>query len=164
MESIKNSNNVRAEGKIVSINYSTTKGTSKVPIKSAKLIEQFGLEGDVHAGSDDLRQVSLLPIESIRKIKGCPKIKKSDLEIGPGDFAENITTEGLDLASLKIGDRLKIGPDVILEISKIGKECHSHCEIYKKIGDCIMPKEGIFGRVIKGGIINTGDRIEVKYD
>ncbi len=148
-------------GKVVSINISQAKGISKAPVESAKLIEQFGIEGDVHAGLDELRQVSLLAFESIKKVKACPKVKKSGFKLKPGDFAENITTEGIDLAGLELGDRLKIGSSVILEISKIGKECHDHCEIYKKIGDCIMPREGIFGRVINKGNIITGDKIEI---
>ena len=83
------------------------------------------------------------------------------LNVGPGDFAENITTEGIDLLSLKIGTRLKVGRDALLEISQIGKDCHSRCAIYYQAGDCVMPKEGIFTKVLKGGIIRPGDRLEV---
>lgn len=150
------------KGKVLSINVSEKKGTSKSSIKNAKLIKQFGIEGDAHAAKDYLRQVSLLASESIRKVQSCPKIKKTDFKLKPGDFAENITTEGIKLADLEIGDRLKIGTGIILEISKIGKQCHTHCEIFKKLGSCIMPKEGIFARVLQGGILNTGDKIEVK--
>ena len=160
-----------AKGRIFSINYSKTKGISKTAVKGARLIEDFGLEGDVHGGPG-LRQVSLLSIESIRKQIACPgigkykqdttrKAKKKNISFGPGDFAENITTEGLNLAQLKIGDRLKIGTEVILEISKIGKECHKYCAIYYKIGDCIMPREGIFAKVLKGGEVAVGDKIGV---
>ncbi len=151
-------------GKVLSINISQKKGTVKKPVEKVKLIEQFGIEGDAHGGIDDLRQVSLLAWESIEKMQTCPKIKKTDFKLKPGDFAENITTEGFILSDLKIGDRIKIGEKVVLEISKIGKECHTYCEIFKKLGQCIMPKEGIFGRVLKGGTINIKDKIEVIYD
>jgi len=146
-------------GRIYSINYSKKKGTIKTSIEKANLIEGFGLEGDVHA-EPGIRQISLLAIESIMRQLECSKVKKKDVVLGPGDFAENITTEGLDLAQLKIGDRLNIGERVILEISKIGKECHKYCAIYYKIGDCIMPREGIFAKVLKGGEIAVGERIE----
>lgn len=147
------------KGRVFSINCSRTKGMSKAPVDRALLIEGFGLEKDAHAGGG-LRQVSLLSIESIRKQKECAKVKKTGLLLKAGDFAENITTEGIDLAGLKIGDKLKIGRQVILEISKIGKECHKYCSIYYKIGDCIMPREGIFAQVLKGGEIAVGDDME----
>ncbi len=150
----------KQEGKIYSINLSRTKGTTKVSVKEGKLIEDFGLEGDAHGGPG-IRQVSFLAIESIKKQSECPKAKKKGVVLGPGDFAENITTQGMDLARLKIGDMLKIGREVILEISKIGKECHKYCAIYYKIGDCIMPHEGIFAKVLKRGRIAVGDRIEL---
>lgn len=159
-------------GKVFSINYSKVKGVSKTPIGTGKLIEDFGLEDDSHSGPG-IRQVSLLSIESIKKQemtfkeqvktfphKVCDKVRSQNAEINPGDFAENITTENIDLSSLKIGDRLKIGDEIIIEISKIGKECHNYCEIYKKIGNCIMPKEGIFAKIIKGGTIKKGDMIK----
>jgi MOSC domain-containing protein YiiM len=148
------------KGRIFSINFSRAKGIAKKAIKEAKLIENFGIEKDVHSGPG-LRQVSLLSIESIRKQGECPKAKKKNITLGPGDFAENITTEGLNLAGLKIGDRLKVGKSAIIEISKIGKECHRYCAIYKKIGDCIMPREGMFAKVLDGGEIYVGDDIEV---
>lgn len=145
-------------GRVISINISKEKGKSKKPVDKAILIENFGIQGDSHAAPGE-RQISLLGIESIRKFKNkCPKINK--INIGPGDFAENITTEGIDLKNLKIGTKLKIG-ECIIEISKIGKECHNYCEIYKKVGDCIMPKEGVFAKVIKPGLINVNDKIEV---
>lgn len=148
------------KGKIFSINYSKAKGVSKTPVKSALLIEGFGLDKDVHAGSD-LRQVSLLSIESIKKQRECAKVKKAGFLLKPGDFAENITTEGIKLSALKIGDRLKLGKHTVIEISKIGKECHKYCSIYYKIGNCIMPREGIFAKVLKGGDVSVGDNIEV---
>jgi MOSC domain-containing protein YiiM len=150
----------KMNGKVFSINYSKKKGISKTPIPEAMLIDGLGLEGDAHLG-EGLRQVSLLAIESIRKQGECPKVKETGQVFGPGVFAENITTEGIDLTCVKIEDRYRIGHEVIIEISKIGKECHRYCSIYYKTGDCIMPKEGIFARVIKGGLIRTGDRIEV---
>jgi len=148
------------KGKIFSINYSKAKGVSKVPIKSALLIEGFGLDKDAHAGGG-LKQVSLLSIESIRRQKECSKVKKTGLLLGPGDFAENITTEGVELSTLKVGDRLRLGQSAIIEISKIGKDCHKYCAIYYKIGNCIMPREGIFAMVLKGAEIAIGDDIEV---
>ncbi|MFH1776490.1 MAG: MOSC domain-containing protein [Candidatus Omnitrophota bacterium] len=151
-------NKGKNKGRIYAINHSKKKRTVKTPVQRANLIEDFGLEGDAHGGPGK-RQVSLLAIESINRQMQCLKVKESNILLAPGDFAENITTEGLDLAQFAIGDRLTIGRAVILEISKIGKECHKHCEIYKKIGDCIMPREGIFARVVKGGEIAAGDAI-----
>jgi molybdopterin adenylyltransferase len=133
------------KGRVFSINISKAKGISKIPIKSALLIEGHG---------------SLLSIESIKRQKECAKIENSATSLKAGDFAENITTEGIDLSALKIGDNLTIGGIVILKISKIGKECHRYCSIYYKIGDCIMPREGIFAQVLKGGEIKIGDNIE----
>lgn len=148
------------KGKIFSINCSKRKGIAKTSASKANLIEDFGLEGDGHGGPG-LRQVSLLAIESIKRQSECPKAKKKGILLGPGDFAENITTEGLNLTQLKIGNRLKIRNDIILEISKIGKECHRYCTIYKKLGDCIMPREGIFAKVTRGGEVAIADEIEV---
>lgn len=150
-------------GKIFSINLSSAKGVTKASAKRARLIEDFGLENDAHGGPG-LRQVSLLAIESIKKQAECPKAGKKDIRLGPGDFAENITTEGLDLTELEIGDKVRIRREVLLEISKIGKECHRYCAIYYKAGDCIMPREGIFAKVLKGGKISIGDRIEFTKD
>lgn len=140
-------------GKIFSINLSEKKGTVKQPVESAGVIEGFGLEGDAHGG-DWHRQVSLLDIESIREAG------RGKNDIKPGDFAENITTEGLDLKTVNAGDILKAG-NCVLEITQIGKECHSACEIKKKIGDCIMPKQGVFARILQGGEIKAGDAVEI---
>lgn len=115
------------------------------------LVEELGLEGDAHAGFMH-RQVSLIALEDIKTM-----MKKLP-ELEPGSFAENLTTEGFDLSELKIGDRLAVG-EALLEVTQIGKECHSLCEVFKKIGDCIMPRKGIFTRVIKGGKVKTGDII-----
>lgn len=141
-----------------SINVSDRKGISKNNVDKATLVEGLGLEGDAHAAPGN-RQVSLLALESIKKQKECVKVKKPDFTLNPGDFAENITTEGIDLVSLKIDNTIKIGETAVLRISKIGKECHRYCAIYHKIGDCIMPREGIFGEVVVGGEIKVGDKI-----
>lgn len=135
-------------GKIVSINVSRKKSEKKTPVVEANLLKDYGIEGDVHAGSD--RQLSLLAIESIRKMGG---------EFKPGDFAENLTTEGIDFSKLSIGSRFKIGGEVVIELTKFGKECHSFCDIFKTHGYCIMPKEGVFAKVITGGVIHCGDLV-----
>ena len=148
------------QGRVYSINISDQKGVAKKPVSTANLITDYGLEGDVHAG-DKIKQVSLLSLESIKQQKECPKIKNKSLELKPGDFAENITTEGIDLAKIKEGDRMRVGKEVLLEVTKIGKECYRRCSIYYKIGDCIMPREGVFARVLKGGVIQSGDVLEI---
>ncbi len=148
-------------GRVFSINVSSKKGTPKRPIEKAFVIANFGIKGDAHAGSS-LRQVSLLSWEAIQSQNFCPKIAKSkDERLGPGDFAENITTQQFNLSILQIGDRIKIGEDVILQVTQIGKKCHNFCEIYKKIGKCIMPKQGIFAKVLQGGWIKKGDSISL---
>ncbi len=144
------------DGKVKAVCISREKGTKKENIKEAKLIEKFGIEEDAHAGNWH-RQVSLLGIESIEKMEQL----EMDLELEFGDFAENITTKGIELYSLPVGTILNIGDDVKLEVTQIGKECHHGCEILKQVGKCIMPKEGIFAKVVKGGIIKTGDEIYV---
>ncbi len=148
------------KGRIFSINCSKIKGVSKEAVTKGRLIENFGLEQDAHSGPG-LKQVSLLAIESIKKQAQCPKAKKKDITLGPGDFAENITTEGLNLAQLNIGAKVKVGKEAMLEISRIGKECHKYCAVYQQVGDCIIPREGIFAKVIKGGEMAVGDEIEV---
>ncbi|NJD56591.1 MAG: MOSC domain-containing protein, partial [Nitrospirae bacterium] len=115
----------------------------------------YGIEGDAHSSSEWHRQVSLLAIESIKKMQDM------GLDVHPGDFAENITTEGIDLLSLPVGTRLRIGGAMIGEVSQIGKECHARCAIYYQAGDCVMPKEGIFIKVMCGGKIRKGDPISV---
>lgn len=143
------------QGKVKAISVSKKKGIPKSNVNSISLIENYGLEGDIHAG-DWHRQVSLLALESIQKMKdkGLPNLQ-------PGIFAENITTEFIDIPNLKPGMLIKIGVNAELEITQIGKECHTKCGIYYKAGDCVMPKEGIFARVIKGGEIKINDKIEV---
>lgn len=151
------------KGRICSINLSKNKGTGKNPVNESKLIKNFGLKTDAHSGPG-IRQVSLLALESINEQNSRLIAKELKPSLKKGDFAENITTQGIRLLDLKIGDRLKLGARVVLEISKIGKECHKRCAIYYKIGDCIMPREGIFAKVIKGGVIRTGDSIEAGND
>lgn len=141
------------KGKVRAVSISKAKGQKKENVLLVNLKEDFGILGDVHAGSE--RQVSLLAIESIEKMR------QKGLKVNPGDFAENITTESIDLLKLSIGDKVSIGRAVILEISQIGKECHSRCSIYYRAGDCVMPKEGIFARILKGGTITAGDKVEV---
>ncbi len=140
-------------GKIIAVCTSPNKGMRKKNVGSARLLVDLGLEGDAHAGFAH-RQVSLLALESI------DKMRQVGLDVNPGDFAENITTEGLELPKLPVGTRLKIG-DSILEVSQIGKECHQRCAIYYQAGDCVMPKEGIFATVVSGDTVNVGDVIEV---
>ncbi|HAA80482.1 MAG TPA: MOSC domain-containing protein [Thermoanaerobacter sp.] len=141
--------------KVVSVNISEKKGTVKKPIEKGYFRENHGLEGDAHAGRGH-RQVSLLAEESIEKMKA-----KGIWDLAAGKFAENITTEGIELYTLPVGTKLKVGEEVILEISQIGKKCHEACEIRKITGDCIMPKEGVFARVLKSGFIKPGDEIIV---
>jgi MOSC domain-containing protein YiiM len=117
-------------------------------------MENVGLDGDAHAESG-IRQVSLLAKESIEKIRA------KGLDVHYGDFAENLTTEGIDLPSLPIGTRLKVGQDVLLEVTQIGKVCHNRCNIFYTVGDCVMPREGIFAKVIVGGEVQVADRIEI---
>ena len=145
------------KGRIRAISVSKEKGTQKVNVSEAQLKTDFGIIGDAHAGGTH-RQVSLLAVESIEKMvaKGA--------KVSPGDFAENITTEGIDLLLLEVGSKLKLGESTELEITQFGKQCHSKCEILKQVGDCIMPREGIFAKVIKPSQINVGDAIKVLDD
>lgn len=143
------------DGRVVGINISEKKGVPKKPIPEGNFIKDFGLEGDAHAGKWH-RQVSLLAQESIERMKAIG-IKG----LCSGKFAENITTEGIELHKLGVGTKLRIG-EVLLEISQIGKECHEKCAIYKRVGQCIMPTEGIFARVLEGGKIRVGDNIEIE--
>jgi len=141
-------------GKIVAINTSSAKGTRKKNVGQSRLIFDFGIQEDAHAG-DWHRQVSLLALESI------DKMVQLGLKVGPGDFAENITTQGLDLLSLPIGTRFRMGAQALLEVTQIGKVCHTRCAIFFQAGDCVMPKEGIFAKVLEGGEIQVGDEILV---
>ena len=140
-------------GTIISLNISKEKGVNKEPVAHAELRVDHGMVGDAHAG-DWHRQVSLLAEESI------DFMRNKGLELEPGAFAENITTEGLDLAHLPIGTRLGNG-EVVLEVTQIGKKCHHGCAIFKQVGDCIMPREGIFAKVITPGTLRRGDRFDL---
>jgi len=139
---------------IVAVCTSKEKGERKTDVGQAELQEGFGLVGDAHGG-DWHRQVSLLAIESIDKMRA------AGLDVGPGDFAENLTTQGVNLYTLPVGTRLRVGDSVLLEMTQIGKECHDRCAIYHQAGDCVMPKEGVFATVINGGSVKTGDSLEV---
>lgn len=139
--------------KIVSISVSTKKGTRKHSVDKVELLENHGLSGDAHAGKWH-RQVSFLASESIDRARG------QGLDVTFGDFAENIATTGIEWKTVPVGSRYRLGETALVEITQIGKECHNKCAIYYKAGDCIMPKEGVFARVIQGGIVRCGDRIE----
>ncbi len=138
-------------GKVLAVNVSLNKGERKTPAPEVTLRENHGIEGDAHAG-DWHRQVSLLAQESIAKMQAL------GLDVKEGDFAENITTEGVDLVNLPIGSKIELG-ETLLEVTQIGKECHTRCAIYYQAGDCVMPKEGIFAKVLTGGVVRPGDRV-----
>lgn len=141
-------------GVIKAICISTKRGTEKRPIEEANFIVDYGIEGDAHAGNWH-RQVSLLSYDKVMDFNA------KGASVTDGDFGENILVEGFDFRSMPVGTMLYSG-DVILEITQIGKECHSHCSIYQKMGECIMPKEGVFAKVIKGGILHTGDKMRME--
>ncbi len=144
--------------KVLAVCRSRKKGTRKEAIAEGILKEEYGLIDDAHADCCTHRQVSLLAVESIDKMRGL------GFDIGYGDFAENLTTEGIDLVSLPVGTRVSIGKDVILEITQIGKECHTACAIRRQVGKCIMPEEGVFARVIRGGTVKAEDQIRAGKD
>ena len=139
--------------KVISVNISDKTGEQKTPVAEGQLQEGIGLVGDAHSGTD--RQVSLLAVESIEKIQ------QKGLDVNPGDFAENITTEGIDLMALPIGTKLSVGKNILLKITQKGKECPEPCAIYYQAGECVMPQEGIFADVLTGGTIAPGDAIEI---
>ncbi len=143
--------------KIVSISVSRKKGTRKTQIEEAVLITDHGLEGDAHAGPWH-RQVSFLSSESIEKARD------RGLDVTFGDFAENIATSGIDWQEIPVGTHIGVGDSALVEITQIGKECHNRCAIYYQAGDCIMPKQGVFARVLRGGKIKCGDMIKVITD
>ena len=142
------------KGIILAVNSSHKKGEKKSNIDCGRFLENLGLENDAHA-EHGIRQVSLLARESIEKIRN------KGLDVQYGDFAENLTTEGIDLPSLPVGAKLKVGEKVLLEVSQIGKVCHNRCNIFYTVGDCVMPREGIFAKVITGGEIKILDEITV---
>lgn len=147
-------NHTNLKSRVIAINISEKKGMKKKDVGRAYVKENYGIENDAHAG-DWHRQISLLAMESI------DKMKQKGLNVDPGSFAENITTEGIDLPSLPIGTTLLIGDEVVLEITQLGKVCHDRCAIYYQAGDCVMPREGIFAKVIKSGWVEKGDEIKV---
>lgn len=140
---------------VTAVCISVNKGERKTPVDRVELRENHGIVGDAHAGEWH-RQVSLLARESIEKMRGM------GLDVDCGDFAENITTVGIELPVLPVGTLLEVG-ETLLEVTQIGKECHTRCAIYHQAGDCVMPKEGIFARVIRGGSVRPGDRIDVAW-
>jgi len=142
------------KGQIVAVSTSRRKGQRKSNLSECELLKDKGFEGDAHAG-DWHRQVSLLAMESIAKIRD------KGMDVAPGDFAENITTSGIEIWQLELGTRLAVGSEAELEITQLGKECHDRCAIYHQVGDCVMPREGIFARVIRGGKVKPGDTIRV---
>jgi len=148
------------EGKVIAVNISDKKGVTKNPIDEGKFIENFGLENDAHAG-DWHRQVSLLGNESVEKMKDM--LNKKGYTDCRGIFAENLTTEGIILYQIPVGTRMKIG-ETIQEVTQIGKECHDGCAIKNQVGKCVMPREGIFTKVLKGGYIRPGDNIKILED
>jgi MOSC domain-containing protein YiiM len=144
-----------ALARVVAVCTSKKKGTRKQAIAEGLLKEEHGLVGDAHAGVLPNRQVSLLAVASI------DKMRHLGLDLSPGDFAENITVEGMDLCHLPVGTKLTLGKDVLLEVSQIGKECHRACAIRRQVGQCIMPEEGVFARVLRGGKVRPGDKVAI---
>jgi MOSC domain-containing protein YiiM len=142
------------KGSVISVNVSDNKGEKKHNVERCLLREGHGLETDAHAGPWH-RQVSLLAAESIEKIR------RMGLDVKPGDFAENVTTQGVELPTLPLGTKLLIGGKVLMRVTQIGKECHERCAIFLQVGDCVMPREGIFTEVLTGGEVKVGDEIEV---
>ena len=140
-------------GKVLAVCISEKKGTQKRNVGSAVFVEDWGLEGDAHAGKWH-RQVSLLSSEKINAFRA------KGAEVEDGAFGENLVVEGIDFAKLPVGTRFRCG-EVVLELTQIGKQCHAHCEIYKVMGDCIMPREGVFTRVLHGGVISVGDELTI---
>ncbi|MFW6279868.1 MAG: MOSC domain-containing protein [Planctomycetota bacterium] len=144
-------------GTIKAVCTSTRKGTRKSAVPRAVLVEDYGIRDDVHAGAR-IRQVSLLCVSSINTMR------EKGADVGPGDFAENLTIDGLVPDDFHSGDTIRLEKGPVLEVSQIGKQCHSGCEIARQVGDCVMPREGIFAVVKKGGQVMPGDRIEVDND
>lgn len=140
---------------VIAVCTSRKKGIKKQDVTEATLKEDYGIIDDAHAGANGHRQVSLLAMTSI------DKMRRMGADVGPGDFAENLTVEGIELFTLPIGTLLSVGPDVTLEVTQIGKECHDRCAIFKQLGTCVMPLEGIFTRVLKGGRVRAGDKLMV---
>ncbi|MEW6033231.1 MAG: MOSC domain-containing protein [Chloroflexota bacterium] len=145
-------------GKVIAVCSSRKKGTRKTPLSEATVDPNWGLKGDAHAACASHRQVSLLAVESIEKMR------KLGLDVGPGDFAENFTTQGINLLAIPLGTHIRIGDGVVLELTQVGKECHTRCAIYRQVGQCIMPTEGVFARVLRGGVVRPDDILRVLDD
>lgn len=154
------------EFEIVSLNVSRKTGTRKIPVESVVLVEGSGIEGDAHAGVLEKRQVSFLAAEEIEgasaQLAGQCALAGGLDRLAPGDFAENVTTRGVALHLLPLGTEIRIG-EALLEVSQIGKECHAACEIRRLVGDCVMPRKGIFARVVRGGRISREDRGHYRF-
>jgi len=142
--------------KIIAVCKSEEKGTRKEAVVEGVLKQDYSLVGDAHADCCTHRQVSLLAMESINKMR------ELGFELGPGDFAENLTTQGVELTSLPVGTKISVGKDALLEVTQIGKECHRGCATYQEIGKCVMPKEGIFAKVFRGAFVKAGDQIKIE--
>ena len=153
MTAVRKEEETKEMGKIIGICISEKRGTAKHEVETAKLVEDWGIEGDADAGKWH-RQVSLLSFEKIEDFKA------RGARIENGAFGENLIVSGFDFKTLPLGTRFQIG-DALLEMTQIGKECHSHCEIFKRMGECIMPREGVFAVVLRGGTIQKGDTIEL---
>ena len=149
-----NQDSLKPSGTVVALSVSKAKGEKKSNVSSGRFVIDHGLEGDAHA-ADWHRQISLLGVESIAKIQA------AGMDVTPGDFAENVTTAGLRLWELPIGTRLKLGDEVQLQVTQIGKTCHHRCQIFQQVGDCVMPREGIFAKVLQGGTVRVGDPISI---
>lgn len=146
---------MNSTGTIIAVCSSKKKGTRKARIPEGVIEANYGLRGDAHADSGWHRQVSLLSTSSIAKMRAL------GLDVGPGDFAENLTIEGMDVVRLPVGSKVAAGAEVVLEITQIGKECHTRCAIYHQVGQCAMPQEGVFARVLRGGTVRPGDALRV---
>lgn len=144
------------KGSVLAVCISPRKGEKKVDMGRALLVKDHGLSGDAHGGPWH-RQVSLLSIDSVNKMRAMGAV------VGFGDFAENLNIKGLELFTLPIGTHMKVGKEVELEVTQIGKECHHGCAIRQQVGDCVMPREGVFARVVTGGLVEAGDEIEVVF-
>jgi MOSC domain-containing protein YiiM len=152
---------VNKRGRIVAVCVSRRKGVRKRDLGRACLEAGRGIPGDAHSGSWH-RQISLLAEESMDRLAASFPPGSARPSFRPGDFAENLTTRGLELHSIPVGTRLRVGGEVLLEVTQIGKECHSSCEIRKLVGDCVMPREGIFARVLEGGWVETGQPLQTE--
>ncbi len=141
--------------RVVAVCTSDKKGQKKQDVGEGRFKEGYGIIDDAHASTESHRQVSLLALASIEKMQAM------GADVGPGAFAENLTIEGMQLYTLPLGTRFAVGEDVILEMTQIGKECHDRCAIFKQVGTCVMPLEGVFTRVIKGGMVKAGDGIKI---